>query len=145
MADFNFDDLKLERIIDSTLLIWADVLVQKIKENTPRDKKRLPVNTINRKDWEAPKRGSHYKPLMINWNWYEWVTWNLKRSIWLEKKCTWQYRVWVKMGVTEEYARHLEFWTKFMEKRSFLVKWLTENVDEITKIMKKNFNILLKK
>ncbi len=145
MAEFSLDTLAIEKSIDETLTIASNILVVKVRENTPRDKKRLPKNTIDRKDGKKPFRSSHFKPVQINWHWYEWVTWNLKRSIWMEKVWSWNYAVWIIKWVTEEYWKHLEFWTDTMEERSFLRKWLVDNEKELISVMKNNFKILLNK
>ena len=143
MAEFSLDTLAIEKSIDESLMITSNILVTKVREITPRDKKRLPKNTIDRKDGKKPF--SHYNPVQINWHWYEWVTWNLKRSIWMEKISSWNYAVWIIKWVTEEYWKHLEFWTDIMEERSFLRKWLVDNEKQLISVMKNNFNILLKK
>ena len=145
MAEFSLDTLVLEKSIDETLTIASNILVVKVRENTPRDKNRLPKKTIDRKDGKKPFRSSHFKPVQINWHWYEWVTWNLKRSIWMEKVWSWNYAVWIIKWVTEEYWKHLEFWTDTMEERSFLRKWLVDNEKELISVMKNNFKILLNK
>ncbi len=145
MAEFSLDTLAIEKNIDETLTIASNILVVKVRENTPRDKKRLPKNTIDRKDGKKPFRSSHFKPVQINWHWYEWVTWNLKRSIWMEKIWSWNYAVWIIKWITEEYWKHLEFWTDTMEERSFLRKWLVDNEKELISVMKNNFKILLNK
>lgn len=145
MAEFSLDTLAIEKSIDETLTIASNILVVKVRENTPRDKKRLPKNTIDRKDGKKPFRSSHFKPVQINWHWYEWVTWNLKRSIWMEKVWSWNYAVWIIKWITEEYWKHLEFWTDTMEERSFLRKWLVDNEKELISVMKNNFKILLNK
>lgn len=145
MAEFSLNTYAIEKSIDESLSITSNLLVTKVRENTPRDKKRLPKNTINRKDGKKPFRSSHYKPVQINWNWYEWVTWNLKRSISMEKLSNTNYAVGIIKWPTEEYWKHLEFWTDNMEERSFLRKWLVDNKKYLTKVMKNNFNILLKK
>lgn len=69
MAEFSLDTLAIEKSIDESLMITSNLLVAKVRENTPRDKKRLPKNTIDRKDGKKPFRSSHYKPVQINWHW----------------------------------------------------------------------------
>ncbi|MCP4523343.1 MAG: hypothetical protein GY828_03925 [Candidatus Gracilibacteria bacterium] len=145
MVEFSLNTYAIEKSIDESLSITSNLLVAKVRENTPRDKKRLPKNTINRKDGKKPFRSSHYKPVQINGNWYEGVTGNLKRSISMEKLSNTNYAVGIIKGPTEEYGKHLEFGTDVMEERSFLRKGLVDNKKYLTKVMKNNFNILLKK
>ncbi len=144
MAEFSLNTIALKRSIDESVQITSNILTSKVREITPRDKDRLPKNNIDRKDWKAPERSSHYKPVQIEWHWYEWVTWNLKRSIWMQKIWEWRYVVGVNQWVTEEYWRVLEFWTDDIEKRSFLRQGLDENRKELTYILKSNFTKLLK-
>jgi len=145
MSKFSLNTIALKRSIDESVQITSNILVAKVREITPRDKDRLPKNNIDRLDGETPERSSHYKPVQIEWHWYEWVTWNLKRSIWMQKIWEWRYVVWVNQWYTEEYWRVLEFWTDDIEKRSFLRQWLEDNEKELTYMLKSNFTKLLKK
>jgi hypothetical protein len=83
--------------------------------------------------------------VQIDGHWYEWVTWNLKRSIWMQKIWEWRYVVGVNQWVTEEYWRVLEFWTDDIEERSYLRDWLERNHKELVLVLKQNFSKLLKK
>ena len=145
MSEFSLNAIALKRSIDESVQITSNTLISKVREITPRDKDRLPKNNIDRIDWKTPERSSHYKPVQIDGHWYEWVTWNLKRSIWMQKVWDWRYVVWVNQWYTEEYWRVLEFWSDDVEKRSFLRQWLDENKNELTYILKSNFSKLLKK
>jgi len=145
MSKFSLNTIALKRSIDESVQITSNILVAKVREDTPRDKERLPKNNIDRLDGKTPQRSSHYKPVQIDGHWYEWVTWNLKRSIGMEKVWPWRYVVWVNQWITEEYWIALEFWTDYIEERSFLRQWLEKNEKELVHILKSNFSNLLKK
>lgn len=128
MAQFTFDKNKFLDIVDTALLTGTELLLRKSKEATPRDKKRLP-NPIVLKKKKAPERnvrkGNKHRyshPVRIGSNWYEWVSWDLQRSIDMEQIGRAEYVVWVRSGHTVEYAKAHEFWStrKNIPKRSFL-------------------------
>lgn len=152
MSEFTFDDRLFINAIDKALLSWSNLLFDKTLELVPRDIKRLPKN-INRKDWRKPKRNIrvwnrnwYRKPVEISWNWYSWVTWNLKRSIWHSETNFLEYSVWVYSWITEKYAFTQEFWDerRNIKPRSFINKALENNLKEIQEQMQKTFNELLK-
>lgn len=171
MAEFSFDKNEFENIIDWAIESWAQLLYTKVASLVPRDLQRLP-NNINRKDWKKPQRNvwrwkgqkkwfhtskwevvenKHYyrPPKMINWNWYEWVSWALKRSLDIEKLWKWEYIVWVKRWPTEDYAGRQEFWWRDklwrnVPERSYLRKWIKDNDKEIINQIQKTFNELSK-
>jgi HK97 gp10 family phage protein len=104
------------------------VLHDEIVKVTPRDLERLPINTIDRKDGQPPRRRSGPKPVQILGNWYEWVTGNLKRSIAHGVDRKWYS---VNVGVTSSgpaanYAKYLEYGTARMAPRSFLQKTIED-------------------
>ncbi len=153
MAKFELDKVALGDILDKSIFVWANILENLSIENAPRTKDDLPSN-INLKSWEKPQRNirewnSNYyrKPVMIDWNYYEWVTWNLKRSIWTQKLWEWEYIVWVKIWPASDYASTHEFWdeSRNIPKRSFLRKPLEENWKEIIKQIWKSFKQLSNK
>lgn len=153
MAEFDFNELMFEKCIDGALLAWASLFEEISKENAPRNIDDLPQN-INRKDWKKPERNvkkdnKHYyrEPVKIKWNYYSWVTWNLKRSIWTENTSYLERSVWVMGWPTEEYAYTQEFWdpARGIPRRSFLNKPLEENQKKIEAQIQKTFNELLDK
>ena len=82
-----------------------------------------------------------------NWLWYEWVTWNLKRSVWLENTGYLEYSVWVMEWPTEIYAYTQEFWdpSRNIPRRSFLNEKFKKHKKEIEAQIQKTFNELLDK
>lgn len=143
MSDVVFvRDLFLDEAIEFGLLEVVLFLQDKIIEITPRDKDRLP-QTINRKDGKAPYRSSYYKPVMIGGNWYEWVSWNLKKSIWHERLNNFFFLIWVRKGPATEYARSLEFGTVHMAPRSFVRKWIFDNLHEAKKVFERAIKLKL--
>ena len=147
MAEFDLKEKILKDIIDKSVLVWAEFLHREIREITPRDKERLP-KPIDIKNENRIDKNFHYKPVNINWKWYEWVTWNLKRSIWIEKVWTWDYIIWVKKWVTEEYAGRQEFWGtdskwRHVPERSYLRKWLGNNQKMAILRVRKVFSSLM--
>jgi len=117
-----------ENVLDSALEELALEAVDKVVSITPRDLKRPPKDSKAR------------------------VTWSLKRSIGYEKVWKWKYKVGSKMGATntasgEEtntYWMHLEFWTKFMRPRSFLRKWIFDNIKPLQNFLIKLLKTKLK-
>jgi hypothetical protein len=150
MSEFSFNKRSLEDIVDISIFIWAEMIQGLAQDYAPRDKNNLPKN-INNKNWEKPERNirsnnKHYyrKPVLINWNWYEWVTWNLKRSIWTEKLWKWEYIIWVKIWPASDYAATHEFWdeSRGIPKRSFLKRSIDENWKEVLLQIWKTFKEL---
>jgi len=119
----NFEDL-----LDNAIEELSIKAVSKIQDITPRDKNRMPKNP-NAK-----------------------VTWSLKRSIWYNKESKFNYKVgskmWAKNSLsweeTNTYWMHLEFWTKNMKPRSFLRKWIYDNLDYYRKFLIKKIKNNLK-
>lgn len=153
MAEFDFDTLMLEKIVDQSILVWANILHQESLKKVPRNwdnapkpiilkRKKKPERNIRR--WN---RRYYRKPVFKNWHWYEWVTWNLKRSVWLESTSYLEYSVWVMEGPTEWQARTHEFWDpgRNIPKRSFLNEPLQKNQKLINNQIQKTFNELLDK
>lgn len=74
-----------ERAFNEAIIAWLAavwlLLVDETVKIAPRDYKRLPINTIDRKDGKAPIRRTGRRPIQIFGHWYEWVTGNLKQSI----------------------------------------------------------------
>lgn len=150
MAKFELDKMWLENILDKSILVWANTWHNLSIDYAPRIKEDLPGN-INLKSWEKPQRNirknnKHYyrKPVYIDWNYYEWVTWNLKRSIWLQKLWQWEYIIWVKQWPASDYTATHEFWdeTRNIPERSFLRRPLKEDSKEIIKQIWKTFKEL---
>lgn len=153
MAEFGFDEKNFSNIIDIVAMVWADLLLQEVLVAVPRDKRRLP-KPIKLKRKKKPERNirknnKHFyrQPVQINWEWYEWVTGNLARSLSTEKVVTWFYKVWIMAWITEEYWKVQEFWTFDwkIKPRSFLREPLKLNKSKILKQMQKTFNELLSK
>lgn len=143
---FKLEEDDLLKAVDFALKSTADIIKSEIIDITPRHKIRLPEKTINRKDWIKPiRRKAHYKPVKIFWDWYSWVSWNLKKSIENEKNWRFSYKIWVVKWPTSNYARYLEYWTKNMEPRSFLRKWLYDNSIKAKKTFIKAFKLYLKR
>ena len=116
MATFDFNELMFESIIDKSILAWANILHQESLKKVPRDWNNAP-NPIKLKVKKIPERNvrkwnKHYyrNPVSKNWQWYEWVTWNLKRSVWLENTWYMEYSVGVMAWPTEDYWYTQEFW-----------------------------------
>lgn len=121
MSEVNIDEKKILRAMRGGLISVVELAEEKIIENTPRDKNRLPKNTKIK------------------------VTWNLKRSIWHEEKGLLEFDIGVKQGDdAENYAWHQEFWTPHMEARSYLRKWIIENTKAFTDLYAKVVQRLLK-
>lgn len=143
MAEFKFsDDFIIEEAIDFALKDVSLFFEQKIRENTPRDLERLP-NNINRKDWLAPTR-KWMNPVMIGWNWYEWVTGNLKRSIGHEKIWRLEFQVWVKKWPASAYAYAQEYGYWHIPERSFVRKGINDNLEQAKKVYEKALKQYLK-
>lgn len=153
MAEFDFDELMLENILDKSILVWATLLHEKSLESVPRNWDNAPnpivLKTKSRPERNIRKWNKHYyrNPVQKNWQWYEWVTWNLKRSVWLENTDYLEYSVWVMQWPTEKYARLQEYWDKDrnIPPRSFLREPLEKNSKEIIAQSQKTFNELLNK
>lgn len=152
MADFDFDKNAFEDIIDWAIADWAYMTLSLSQERTPRDKERLP-NPIVLKTKEKPERNvrewnkKYYrKPVNINWLWYEWVSWALKRSLDVEKLWKWEYIVWIKRWPTEWYWAIQEFWSDdwTIKSRSFLRETLRQDWKKIVNQIQKKFNELSK-
>lgn len=105
----------LEGAMFDTVLMW----VNEVKKITPRDPARPP------NDPSQP------------------VTWNLKRSVSYEKKWKLHYKIWTQQGQAE-YWKYLEFWTVFMEPRSFIRKWLFSNKEKLRQNLIKRFKQILR-
>ena len=147
MAEFDLDELLLEDIIDKSLLSWTELLHSEIRKITPRDKERLP-KSIDMKNENRVNKHFHYRVVKIWWKWYEWVTWNLKRSIGIEKLWVWEYVIWVKKWPTEEYAGRQEFWGRDsrgveVPERSYLRKWLGDYEKIAINRVREVFNSLI--
>jgi len=118
---------KVENAIWEALFSAVLNIVSDIKEITPRDLKRPPKN-----------------PNVS-------VTWSLERSIGWQKINKFQYKVWSKQGAkndktweaTNTYWEHLEYWTKYMKPRSFIRKWIYDNIDKTQKFFTKTLKKLL--
>lgn len=152
MAEFIFDKNAFENIIDESIRVGAYMTLWLSQNRTPRDKERLP-NPIILKTKNKPERNvrewnkNYYrKPVNINGQWYEWVSWALKRSLDIEKLGKWEYIVWVKRGPTEKYAEVQEFWTLdgTIKSRSFLRETLKQDGKQILDQIQKTFNELSK-
>ena len=143
MSEVFIRDLFFDEAVDFALQEVSLFLVDEIVKITPRDLNRLP-NNINRKDGKAPYRSSHYKPVQIWWNWYEWVTGMLKRSISHEKIEDFYFLIWVQKGPATKYAKYqewikkdwtiLEYGSVFSPPRSFIRKWVYDNLDQAKKV-----------
>lgn len=151
MAEFSLNENAFLDAVDIAMLSGTELLLQKVLEKVPRDVNNLPIHNVNRKDWKKPQRNVrknnkyYYRPVQkINWNWYNWVSWNLKRSIDMQKLARWEYIVWVKRWPTEVYAGALEFSELKKVNRSFLRKPLKGNAKEILDRIQKNLNSWLK-
>lgn len=144
MSDFSFSqDSIIDDAVDFALQDMVLFLQQKIKEITPRDKNRLPQN-INRKDGKAPHR-SKRPPVRIWGNWYPWVTGNLKRSISHEKITNFFFMIGVQKWPTTKYAAAQEFGTIHIPPRSFIRKWIFDNLDPAKRVFQKSFQEFFKK
>ena len=150
MAKFEFDKMALEDILDVSIFAWAELFVWLSQEYAPRIKENLP-NNINLSSWKKPQRSiwkdnkNYYrKPVSIDWNYYEWVTWDLKRSIWMKKLWTGEYIIWVKIWPASDYAPTHEFWdtSRNIPERSFLRRPLKDDHKEIINTMWKVFKQL---
>lgn len=152
MSEFSFDKNELENIIDQSIRSWAYMTLSLSQDRTPRDMERLP-NPIILKTKDKPERNirkwnkKYYRnPVKINWLWYEWVSWNLKRSLDLEKLWKSEYIVGVKKWPTENYAEVQEFWTMDwdIKSRSFLRETLKNDWKKILNQIQKTLNELSK-
>lgn len=150
MAEFDFDTLMFEKMVDQSILVWANILHQESLKEIPRNWDD-PPNPIVLKVKSKPERNirewnKHYyrKPVSKNWQWYEWVTGNLKRSVWLENTWFLEYSVWVMEWPTEEYAYTQEFWdpTRNIPARSFLRDPLDKNYPKIIAQVQRTFKEL---
>lgn len=134
MATFTLDLDNINKAVDLALWEWARVLQSEIIPITPRDPKRPPKDPSKK------------------------VTWNLKRSIQIEKIAFDHYKVgvvwaWVqwnqiikqwKGSVPAEYWMFLEFGTIRMKPRSFIRKALVEQKANIEKVINKVFRLYIK-
>ena len=117
--------------------VWKWLIVE-MKKNTPRDLDRLPVNVLDRKDWQVPRRNVHKwnkhrykKPVQIFWHWYQWVSWNLWRSLAFEvdmKNYT------VSWGVSSQwsakkYAKYLE-WDPWTPEKKWIRPFISYTIDD---------------
>lgn len=152
MSDFIFDSSQLEDLIDESVKVGAYMTLSLSQNRTPRDKERLP-NPIVLKTKDVPQRNirkwnkKYYrKPVNINGQWYEGVSWALKRSLDIEKLWKWEYIVWVKRWPTEKYAEVQEFGSNdgIIPSRSFLRETLTQDGKKIIDQVQKTFNELIK-
>lgn len=139
MAWIKINRKQINKAIWKALFEVANVAVEKIVENTPRDLDRLPKNNINRKDGKTPQRSGRFKAVRIWWNFYEWVSWNLKRSIGFEVKNPLFVKVWSTFPI-DSYAWYQEFWTVNMPARSYLRKTFDEEQALFQKVFIKTFN-----
>lgn len=149
MANFEFDENKIYKALTWALKVWAVKMLEIAKENVPRDQKRLPKSlNFKGKFYSKPKRNIkednknfYRQAVQINWEWYAWVTWNLKKAIAIEKITLLKYKVWVSMWPVEKYAFTQEYWdpARNIEKRSFLYEPFLENYDEIMKLVNLSF------
>ena len=98
-----------------------------IQDITPRDRKRPPKDTSVK------------------------ITGSLKRSIGWEKVNQYKYKVgskqWAKneksWEQTNTYWEYLEYGTKYMKPRSFIRKWVYDNISKSQKIFSKTLKKLL--
>lgn len=117
-----------ENALDNALEELSMEAVWNIQDITPRDLKRPP------KDLNAK------------------VTWSLKRSIWYERVWKMKYKVWSKMWAKNSlswedvttYWFDLEFWTKYMKPRSFIRKWVYDNLEKMQRFLAKSIKNKLK-
>ena len=101
--------------LDISLEQTTQFIVKKIHDITPRD--------LNR----PPKDPSAH------------VTWSLKSSIWYQRVKQLNYKAWSKQwskntktwDEVSTYWEKLEFWTKHITKKSFIRKWINDNIDNI--------------
>lgn len=135
-------DLFIDEAVDFALTEVCLFLVSKIIEVTPRDLDRLPQN-INRKDWKAPSRSSYFKPVQINWNWYEGVTGTLKRSVSHEKIENFYFLIGVLKWPATKYAMAQEFWTIHIPPRSFVRKWIFDNLEAAKELFARSIKLRL--
>ena len=150
---FELDEKKLLDLIDKSIMVWFNILENEVKNAVPRDKNRLPNPIILKKKLKPErnirKNNKHFYrlPVQINGAWYEWVTWNLARSISSIRLWIWEYQVWVLAWITEEYAKVQEFWSRDwkIKKRSFLLEPLLKNQEKIINQIEKTFTELLNK
>lgn len=150
MAELDFNKDLLEYLIDSSISAWASLYNSKVLERVPRDWERAP-NPIRFKGvrkWKPQRnvrsgnKRVYRAPVYKNWQWYEWVTWALRRSIWLQKLASWEYIVGVRAGPTEVYAAAQEFWNNKLPARSYLREPLRDNQQKIEAQIQKTFNEL---
>lgn len=122
MVTVTIDNIRIEKAIDFAVLAGAQVLEAKIVEITPRDLARPPKD---------PSRK---------------VTGNLKRSIWTQRIDSGKYLVGVRQWYLNaaKYGAYLEFWTVRMAPRSFLRKWIEDNINLIQNVIKQAFSQYLK-
>lgn len=137
MSDFQIlDELILEKAISFWLKEVTLFFQDEILKITPRDLLRLP-ESIDRKDWQKPYRSTPYKPVFINWHWYVWVTWNLKKSIVHEELDELYFMIWVAKWPATKYARAQEYWWVHNPPRSFIRKWIFDNISEAKRVFEK--------
>lgn len=149
MAKFELDENKIYKAMSLALKVWAVKMLDLAKEKVPRDTKRLP-KSLNFKwaFYAKPKRNvrknnkNYYRQaVQINWEWYSWVTGNLRKAISIEKVTLLKYKVWVIRWPVEKYAFTQEYWdpSRNIEKRSFLYEPFKENFDDIIKQINLSF------
>lgn len=145
MAEFNMvDELIFNKAIDFWIKEVSLFFHDEILKITPRDLERLPINNIDRKDGKKPVRSSHFKPVFVNWHWYEWVSWMLKKSIISEKIEDLYFMIWVSKWYATKYARHLEYGTVHMAPRSFIRKWIYENLKKASTVFENTVSLYFK-
>jgi hypothetical protein len=149
MATLELQDWVIKYAIDEASKVVASQLLSFAKENVPRDKKRLP-KPIKLKFRDKPLRNirkgnkKYYRPpVMINWEWYEWVTGNLKKSLSMEKTDDFEYSVGVQEWPTEDYWYKQEYWDTTTPARSYLRKSLEENKEVLLEQFNKTVQEIL--
>jgi hypothetical protein len=141
MSTFEIDSNAFVKEAWISMLAGVQVAQDFIIAYTPRDWDRPPQN-IDRKDGKTPIRNTWRRPVFKDWHWYQWVTGNLKRSIWYEQKWPLEFIIGVIRWPTEEYADDLEFWTYKMSARSFLRRGIIEKNPEIISVIERTFQQL---
>lgn len=152
MAEFSFDKNEFENIIDESIKVGAYMTLELSQNRTPRDKERIPnpiiLKTKNKPERNIRKGNKKYyrNPVQINGQWYEGVSWALKRSLDIQKLWIWEYIVWVKRWPTEWYWEVQEFWSLdgTIKSRSFLRETLKQDSKQIINQIEKTFNELSK-
>ncbi len=118
----------LEKKLDFSLEWAVQFIVNKIQEITPRDLKRPPLDPSRHVTWTL-KRSIGYQRI-----------WSLKYKTW-SKQWSKNTRTWKDANV---YWEKLEFWTKYIKERSFIRKWIEDNIDGIKRVFIKLTNKYLK-